>query len=80
VRSIMDNLPLSPPSSFFLSMHVEQEALHFVQEEANDDYDDFMASRDRAFEIRMGKLRGAEMFLDIDVNVDGGEPLDHVEE
>jgi hypothetical protein len=39
-----------------------------------------MASRDRAFEIRMGKLRGVEMFLDIDVSVDDGEPLDDVEE
>jgi hypothetical protein len=38
-----------------------------------------MASRDKAFEICMGKLRGAEMFLDIDVSVDDEEPFDDVE-
>jgi hypothetical protein len=37
---IMDNLPPSPPSSFFLPMHVEQEALHSIQQMANDNYDD----------------------------------------
>ncbi len=60
-------------------MHVEQEALHSIQQEANDNYDDFMASRDRAFEICMGKLCGTEMFLDMNVSVDDGEPLDDVE-
>jgi len=60
-------------------MHVEQEALHSIQQAADDNYDDFMAFRDRAFEICMGKLHGAEMFLDIDVSVDDGEPLDDVE-
>ncbi len=79
MRSIMDNLPLSPPSCFFFPMHVEQEALHSIQQAADDNYDDFMAFRDRAFEICMGKLHGAEMFLDIDVSVDDGEPLDDVE-
>jgi hypothetical protein len=44
VRSIMDNLPLGPPSSFFLPMHVEQEALHSIPQEANDNYDDFITS------------------------------------
>jgi hypothetical protein len=76
----MDNLPPSPPSSFFLPMHVEQEALHSIQQMANDNYDDFMASRDKAFEIRMCKLCGAEMFLDIDGSVNDGEPFDDVEE
>ncbi len=62
VWSIMDNLPLSLPSSFFLPMHVEQEALHSIQQKANDNYDDFMPSRKKAFEIHMGKLCGAEIF------------------
>ncbi len=39
VLSIMDNLPSSPPSYFFLPMHVEQEALHSIQQMANDNYD-----------------------------------------
>ncbi len=59
---------------------MEQEALYSIQQNANDNYDDFMASRDKAFEIHMGKLCGAEMFLDIDVSVDDGEPFDDVEE
>jgi hypothetical protein len=54
--------------------------LHSTQQEANDIYNDFMASRDRAFEICMVKLRGAEMFLDIDFSVEDGEPLNDVEE
>jgi hypothetical protein len=29
--AIMDNLPRSPSSSFFLPMHVEQQALHSIQ-------------------------------------------------
>ncbi len=39
-----------------------------------------MASRDKAFEIRMCNLCGAEMFLDIDVSVNDGEPFDDVDE
>jgi hypothetical protein len=39
-----------------------------------------MTSKDKTFEICMGKLRGVEMFLDIDVSVDNGEPFDDVEE
>jgi hypothetical protein len=39
-----------------------------------------MASRDKAFEICMVKLCGGEMFLDIDFNVDDGEPFNDVEE
>ncbi len=39
VLSIMDNLPSSPPSYFFLPMHVEEEALHSIQQMANDNYD-----------------------------------------
>jgi hypothetical protein len=62
VLSIMDNLPPSPPSYFFLPMHVEQEVLHSIQQKANDNYDDFMASRKKAFEIRMGKLCGLKCF------------------
>jgi hypothetical protein len=73
----MDNLPRSPPSSFFLPMHVEQEALHSIQQEANDNYNDFMASRDRAFKICIDKLRGVKMFLYINANV---ELFDDVEE
>jgi hypothetical protein len=76
----MDNLLLNPPSSLFLPMHVEQEALHSIQQEANYNYNDFMASRDRAFKFYMGKLRGAKMFLDIDASVDDGEPFVDVEE
>ncbi len=77
--SIMDNLPPSPPSSFFLPMHVEQEALHSIQQKANDNHDNFMESRDKVFEICMGKLCGAEMFLDIDASVDDGKPFHDVE-
>jgi hypothetical protein len=58
----MDKLPCNPPSSFFLPLHVEQKALHSIQQDANDNYDDFMASKNKAFEIRMGKLRGVELF------------------
>jgi hypothetical protein len=76
----MDNLPPSPPSSFFLPMHVEQEALHSIQQKDNDNYGGFMAFRDKAFEIHMGELCEAKMFLDIDVSVDDGEPFDVVEE
>ncbi len=78
--SIMDNLPLNPPSFFFLPMRVEQEALHSIQQEANDNYDNFMAFRDKPFEIHMGKLHGIKLFLDIDVSFDDGEPLDDVKE
>jgi hypothetical protein len=60
-------------------MHVEQKALHSIQQKANDNHDNFIASRDKAFEIRMGKLHGVEMFLGIDVSVDDGEPFDDVE-
>jgi hypothetical protein len=76
----MDNLPRNPPSSFFLPMHVDQEVLHSIQQKVNDNYDDFMASKDKAFEIPMGKLCGVELFLDIDVSVDDGEPLNDVKE
>jgi hypothetical protein len=58
----MDNLPSSSPSSFFLPMHVEQEALQSIQQEANDNYENFIASRDRDFEICIGKLMGSKCF------------------
>jgi hypothetical protein len=61
-------------------MHVEQGALHSIQQKANDNYNDFMASRDRAFKFCMGKLSGAITFLDIDANVDDREPFIDVEE
>jgi hypothetical protein len=78
--STMDNLLSSPPSSFFLPMHVEQEALHSIQQEANDNYNEFIASRDRNFEICMGKLHGVEMFWDINASVNNGEPFDDEKE
>ncbi len=62
IGSIMDNLSSSSPLSFFLPMHVEQEALHSIQQEANDNYDDFITSWNRDFEICMGKLMGLKCF------------------
>jgi hypothetical protein len=43
-------------------MHVEQEALQSIQQEANDNYENFIASRDRDFEICIGKLMGSKCF------------------
>ncbi len=39
-----------------------------------------MASRNKDFEIHMGELRWVEMFLDIDVSVNDGDPFDDIKE
>jgi hypothetical protein len=57
-----------------------QKSLHYIEQEANDNYDDFMASRNKDFEIHMGELRWAEIFLDINANVNDGDPFDDVKE
>jgi hypothetical protein len=57
-----------------------QKSLHSIEQEANDNYDDFMAFWNIKFEIHMGELCWAEMFLDIDVSVNDGDPFDDVKE
>ncbi len=39
-----------------------------------------MTSRNKDFEIHMGELHWAEMFLDINVSVNDGDPFDDVKE
>jgi hypothetical protein len=39
-----------------------------------------MTSRNKDFEIHMGELCWAEMFLDINVSVNDGDPFDDVKE
>jgi hypothetical protein len=64
----MDNLPLSPPSSFFLPKQVKQEALHSIVKEVN--YKESMAFKDKDSRFNMGKFQGVKAFFNIKVSVD----------
>jgi hypothetical protein len=39
-----------------------QKSLHYIEQSTNDNYDDFMASRNKDFEIHMGELCWVEIF------------------
>jgi hypothetical protein len=64
----MDNLPLSPPFSFFLLKQVKQKTLHSIIEEIN--YEESMASKDKNSRFNMGKFQGVKVFLNMKASVD----------
>jgi hypothetical protein len=66
----LDNLPFSPPSSSFLLEQVEQETLHSIVEGGSEDYEEFLASKDRDSRFCMGKFWRTKVFLDIEASVD----------
>ncbi len=44
---------------------------HYIEQEVNDNYEDFVAFRNRDHTFHMGKLCGSQVFLNIDAtNVD----------